>query len=90
MPNGRERLVHDQQPAGLGDRAGDRVDVERRDRARVDHLDRDAFAGQSLARLRASCCTISARATTVTSLALAHDGRLAERDLVVAPPAPAP
>ena len=36
-----ERLVDDQQPAGLGDRATDRLDVERSDGPRIDQLDRD-------------------------------------------------
>ncbi len=48
-----ERLVDDQQPAGLGDRAADRLDVERGDRARIDQLDRDAFLRQAVADLLA-------------------------------------
>ena len=47
-----ERLVDDQQPAGLGDRLADRVEIERGDRPRIDQLDRDAFAGESLADLQ--------------------------------------
>ena len=38
-PAGLEVLVDDQQSPGLVDRLEDRLDVERRDRARVDHLD---------------------------------------------------
>ena len=61
----------------------DRLDVERRDRPRVDHLDRDALASPASRTPSSVCGTIRASATTVTSLALAHDRRLAELDLVV-------
>ena len=44
-------LVDDQQPAGFVNRREDRVDVQRRDRARIDHFDRDTFAGQLLGGL---------------------------------------
>jgi hypothetical protein len=51
----RVGLVDDQQPTGLVDRGQDRVDVERRERARVDHLDLEAVLRQrvgGLERLR--------------------------------------
>ena len=46
----RGRLVDEHEVAGLLDRLEDRVEVERRERARVDHLGLDALAGQLLGR----------------------------------------
>ena len=46
----REVLVDDQQSPGLADRFVDRLEVQRRDRARVDQLDRDPLALEDLAR----------------------------------------
>ncbi len=44
------RLVDDDEPAGLRHRAQDRVRVERRERARVDHLGLDPARGELLGR----------------------------------------
>ncbi len=43
---GGKLFVDDQKPPGPGHRAGDGVDIERRDRSRIDQLNRDPFAGQ--------------------------------------------
>ena len=51
-PARREVLVHDQQAARLVQRREDGVDVQRRQRARVDHLGRDALPGKRLGRLQ--------------------------------------
>ena len=59
-------LIHDQQPASLGHGLDNRVDIKRGDCSRIYQLDTDPFLA-SFAGLRA-CCTISASATTVTSL----------------------
>src|SRR3954453_5823576 len=44
-------LVADYEAPRLLDRLHDGVDVQRRDRARIDHLDADALLGQLLGRL---------------------------------------
>ena len=43
-------LMCDHQAVGLLNRAHDRLEVERHERARVDHLGLDALGGQSLSR----------------------------------------
>ena len=85
-----ERFVDDQQPAGLRDRAQDRLGVERRDRARIDHLDRDALARRAARPPPARRRDHRASATTVTSRALAHDGAPGRTRSRSRPPAPAP
>ena len=46
----RPALVDDQQAVGLAHALGDRLDVERHDRAQVDHLALDALGRERLGR----------------------------------------
>ena len=70
------------QPAGLGDRAADGLDVEGSDRARIDQLDRDPFLGQSVADL---LCVVhhQGQGNDRDVAALANDRSPAKFDLVI-------
>ncbi len=46
---GGERLVDNQEPAGLGDGPANRLDIERCHRPRIDQLNRDSFLSQLFA-----------------------------------------
>ena len=77
------RLVDEHQPAGLVDRLEDRLRVERRERARVDHLGLDALRGQLLGRAERTVDR-PAGGDDRHVAALAPDRGLAERDEVLA------
>ena len=80
-PAARVGLVDDDEPAGVLDALEDRVHVERRRRARVDDLARDALAGELVGRLLGELHHAPERDDRHV-VALAHDVGLAERDRV--------
>ena len=77
------RLVDEHEAAGLVDRLEDRLRVERRERARVDHLGLDALRGEPLGRAERAVDR-PARGDDRHVAALAPDRGLAERDEVLA------
>ena len=79
---GREGLVDDQQPAGLGDRLEDGVEIERGDCPRIDELDRDVLGGELLADLQ-RVMDHQRQGDDRDVAAFANDGGLAKVDLVI-------